>query len=74
MFKHVVAFLFVVLVVLGTLALMGRALIADAHPRKRVHVHVPIPVCAEDAPYLRGRGDFNGTRWERYVCVHQDDV
>jgi len=37
-------------------------------------VIVTIPDCAEDEPYLRGVGDFDGRRWDRYVCVHIDKV
>ena len=47
-------------------ALIGKAL--------QKGVVVPIPKCEEDEPYLRGVGDFDGRRWDRYVCVHVDDV
>lgn len=37
-------------------------------------VRVRIPVCQEDETFLRGRGDFDGQRWDRYVCVHPDNL
>jgi hypothetical protein len=57
------------LVMAGTL--VSQAVIATA---SRPTVPVRIPVCAEDEPYLRGRGDFNGRRWARYQCVHVDRI
>ena len=35
----------------------------------------PITVrwCPEDAVHV-GRGDFDGTRWDRYVCIARDDL
>jgi hypothetical protein len=35
---------------------------------------VRVPVCAEDEPYLRGKGDYSDGAWSRYVCVHIDDI
>jgi len=35
---------------------------------------VYIPNCEEDEPYLQGKGDFDGTHWDYYVCVHIDQV
>lgn len=37
-------------------------------------VQVRIPVCEEDEQYLKGKGDFNGVRWSRYICIHNDLV
>lgn len=37
-------------------------------------VRVRIPVCEEDETFLKGKGDFNGQRWERYVCIHPDNL
>ena len=31
-------------------------------------------VCAEDEPFLQGRGDFDGQVWARYECLHVDEV
>jgi len=35
-------------------------------------VRVRIPLCEEDERFLKGKGDFDGERWSRYVCVHPD--
>lgn len=35
-------------------------------------VQVRIPRCEEDERFLKGKGDFEGGRWTRYVCIHQD--
>ena len=37
-------------------------------------VTVRIPDCEEDEPYLRGKGDFDGEKWTRYVCIHIDSI
>jgi hypothetical protein len=37
-------------------------------------VTVRIPVCQEDEQYLKGKGDFDGERWSRYVCIHPDNL
>jgi hypothetical protein len=37
-------------------------------------VRVRIPVCAEDETFLKGKGDFDGRRWDRYVCIHPDNL
>jgi hypothetical protein len=55
------------LVCVYALALSVHAIAADT-------VRVRIPTCAEDEPYLRGRGDYSGGAWSRYVCVHIDDI
>lgn len=35
-------------------------------------VSVRIPRCEEDERYLKGKGDYDGEKWTRYVCIHQD--
>jgi hypothetical protein len=52
---------------------IGQALAGSGSDPDHAH-HVTIPVCAEDEPYLRGKGDFDGRRWSRYVCVHIDNI
>jgi hypothetical protein len=37
-------------------------------------ITVTIPDCQEDEPWLYGTGDFDGRRWDQYICVHQDEV
>jgi hypothetical protein len=37
-------------------------------------VRIRVPVCAEDEGFLKGKGDFNGRRWERYVCIHTEVI
>lgn len=37
-----------------------------------VRIYVKAWPCHEDEPILTGRGDFNGVRWQRYVCIHID--
>jgi hypothetical protein len=37
-------------------------------------VRVRVPVCAEDETFLKGKGDFDGRRWDRYVCIHPDNL
>lgn len=39
---------------------------ADPHP-------IRVRWCPEDAVHV-GRGDFDGTRWDRYVCIPRDDI
>jgi hypothetical protein len=37
-------------------------------------VRIRVPVCEEDEGFLKGKGDFNGRRWERYVCIHSEVI
>jgi hypothetical protein len=37
-------------------------------------VTVRIPTCQEDEIFLKGKGDFDGERWSRYVCIHPDNL
>jgi len=37
-------------------------------------VRVSVPVCEEDERYLKGKGDFDGTSWSRYVCIPTEEV
>ncbi len=52
---------------------IGRATATAEHDRHQVTITVE-STCAEDEPYLRGRGDFDGTTWARYACVHIDEI
>jgi hypothetical protein len=54
--------------------IMCAALVTQAAIAAGQRVRVAVPVCQEDEPYLRGRGDFDGQQWARYQCVHIDRI
>lgn len=54
---------------------LGQAIArASSEPAQSSKISVKIPRCEEDEPYLLGKGDFDGERWARYVCVHVDEL
>jgi hypothetical protein len=63
----------VVVVLVLTVLVLFRIATSEAQlipPRTwtRVRIVVRNWPCPEDRPYLLGRGDFNGTKWDEYVC------
>jgi len=48
--------------------------VADQGWRHAVAITVGRWPCAEDEPYLRGVGEYDGRTWARYRCVHIDAV
>jgi hypothetical protein len=72
-FRRLVAVAILVLVI-GTVAVQATAQLIAPRTWRKVRIVVRDFPCAEDEPWLRGRGDFDGKRWSEYVCVHQDRV
>ena len=71
--KEYVQGVLLVVVAVTVFALAGALVPVQATPTPE-QVVVRVPVCAEDEGYLKGKGDFDGTRWARYVCVHNERV
>jgi hypothetical protein len=61
------------LVLIGTAAMRSALAVVDGG-RERVEITLERWPCAEDEPYLIGRGDFDGERWARYRCVHVNEI
>lgn len=60
----------VLIVLLFVLGIVGGMERAEAHETERTR---KVPACAEDE-MLDGVGNFGNGRWDKYVCVHPEDV
>lgn len=54
---------------------IGCADVGTAPPATAEHSpRVRIPHCAEDEGFLVGLGNFDGSTWDRYQCVHPENL
>lgn len=68
MVKRILASILLVVSGLVSGSLIGTAIADEGRVRVR------IPICQEDETFLKGKGDFDGAKWARYVCVHPDNL